>query len=114
MRAHDRKPVIAWLKRLDKAAAVIPEPRRSALRDEIDDHLEDTLLTDASDADVAAVLDELGDPAALVAAEVAAAAEVHVATRPRLGARRLAIAAIVIVVIAVLLAVVLPLVLVLG
>ena len=111
MRAHDRKPVIAWLKRLDTASAAIPEPRRSALRSEIDEHLEDTLLSDASDADVTAVLDELGDPAALVAAEVAAAAEVHIEARPRIRHRTLAIAAIVIVVVAVLLAVALPAVL---
>ena len=114
MRAHDRKPVIAWLKRYDKAAVSIPEPLRSALRAEIDQHLEDTLLADASDADVAAVLDELGSPAELVAAEVAAAAEVHVVPRPRLRRRALAIGAIVIVVIALLLAVVLPLLQVLG
>ena len=67
MKAHDRKPVIAWLKRYDKAALGIPEPLRSSLRAEIDQHLEDTLLADASDADVAAVLDELVDPNQLVA-----------------------------------------------
>jgi len=108
MKAHDRKPVIAWLKRYDKAAVSIPEPLRSALRAEIDEHLEDTLLADASDADVAAVLDELGDPRELVAAEVAAAAEVHVEPRSRVRGRTLAIAAVVIVAVALFLAIGLP------
>ncbi|HEV7742447.1 MAG TPA: hypothetical protein VGO65_08500 [Pseudolysinimonas sp.] len=108
MRARDRKPVDAWLKRFDEASTAIPEPRRGALRSEIDQHLDDTLLEDASDADVTAVLDELGEPEEIVSAEVAAAAEVHVEPRPRLRHRGLAIAAIVIVVIALLLAAVLP------
>lgn len=114
MKAHDRKPVIAWLKRYDKAALGIPEPLRSSLRAEIDEHLEDTLLAEASDADVQAVLDELGDPKELVAEEVAAAAAVHVEPRPRLRRRTLAIAAIVIVVVALFLAIGLPLAQVLG
>ncbi len=109
MRAHDRKPVIAWLKRYDKAALGIPEPLRSSLRSEIDEHLEDTLLADATDEDVAVVLEELGDPKALVAAEIARAAEVHVDPRPRLRRRTLAIAAVVIIVVALFLAVGLPL-----
>lgn len=114
MRAHDRKPVIAWLKQYDKAALAIPEPLRSSLRAEIDQHLEDTLLADATDADVAVVLEELDDPRALVAAEVAAAAEVHVEPRPRLRRRTLATAAVVIIVVAVFLAVGLPLAQALG
>jgi HAAS domain-containing protein len=114
MRAHDRKPVIAWLKRYDKAALAIPEPLRAALRAEIDEHLEDTLLADASDEDVRVVLEELGDPKQLVAAEVAAAAEVHVDPRPRLRRRTLATAAIVIIVVALFLAIGLPLAQVLG
>jgi uncharacterized membrane protein len=114
MRAHHRKPVIAWLRRYDKAAIGIPEPLRSSLRAEIDQHLEDTLLADASDADVAAVLEELGDPKTLVADEVAAAAAVHVEPRPRLRRRTLAIAAIVIVVVALFLAIGLPIAQVLG
>ena len=114
MKAHDRKPVIAWLRRYDKAALSIPEPLRSSLRAEIDEHLEDTLLADASDADVAAVLDELGDPKTLVAEEVAAAAAVHVEPRPRLRRRMLATAAIVIVVIALFLAIGLPISQVMG
>jgi len=114
MKAHDRKPVIAWLKRYDKAALDIPEPLRSSLRAEIDEHLEDTLLADATDEDVAVLLDELGDPKALVATEIAAAAEVHVDPRPRLRRRTLAIAAVVIIVVALFLAIGLPLAQVLG
>ena len=114
MKAHDRKPVIAWLKRHDTAALGIPEPLRSSLRAEIDQHLEDTLLADASDADVAAVLDELGDPKELVAGEIAAAAEVHVDPRPGLRRRTLAIAAVVTIVVALFLAIGLPLAQVLG
>ena len=114
MKAHDRKPVIAWLKRYDKAALGIPEPLRSSLRAEIDEHLEDTLLADASDADVAAVLEDLGDPKELVAAEIAAAAEVHVEPRPGLRRRTLATAAVVIIVVALFLAIGLPLAQVLG
>jgi hypothetical protein len=111
MRAHDRPPVVAWLTRFDAVARDIPEPRRGALRAEIDEHLEDALLADASDADVAAVLDELGEPSAIVDAEVAAAAAVEVEIRPRVRHRALAAGAIVIIVVAVLLAAVLPAVL---
>jgi len=108
MNVLDRPPVADWLRRFDKAARAIPEPRRGALRGELTEHLLDAVPVDADDAAVTAVLGQLGDPAGIVADEVDAAAAVEVEARPPLRRRRLAIAAIILIVVAVLLAAVLP------
>lgn len=93
-----------WLARFEKAATRIPEPRRSALRDEI--------LADFERADDASELDGYPAPEQIVAEEVAAAGDIDVEERPRVRQRTLAAGAIAIIAVAALLVVVLPVVLI--
>ncbi|MCO1580143.1 hypothetical protein M8C13_30750 [Crossiella sp. SN42] len=55
-----------WLARFDRAAAVLPQPRRGELRQELVEHLDAAV---AEGEDVAEALARLGDPADIVAAE---------------------------------------------
>jgi hypothetical protein len=103
MSALDPKARDAWLARFEKAAARIPEPRRSALREEI--------LADFERADDSGDLVGYPTPEEIVAEELATAGGVVVEDREPIRRRTLATGAVVIVVVAGLLAVVLPLVL---
>ena len=62
--------VAEWLADYDRAATIIPEPRRSALRIELEAHLGEAIPANATDAATARALTDLGDPATIVAAEV--------------------------------------------
>jgi hypothetical protein len=106
MSALEPKAREAWLARFEKAAIQIPEPRLSALRQEI--------LADFERADDPGDLERYPLPEEIVAEELAAAGGVTVDRREPLRRRTLATGAIVIVVVAVLLAVVLPLALAIG
>jgi hypothetical protein len=57
-----------YLKRLDGAARSLPRQEREELLSQIREHLAVGLPTDASEADVRNVLDDLGDPDDIVAA----------------------------------------------
>ena len=56
-----------YLKRLEKAAAILPRARRNELLGEIESHLSEALPTDASEAEALNVLERLGEPAEIVA-----------------------------------------------
>jgi hypothetical protein len=58
-----------YLERLDRAAAHLPPTRRAELRGDIEAHLAEALGPEPSDADVRTVLDRLGAPEEIVAAE---------------------------------------------
>jgi hypothetical protein len=58
-----------YLDRLREAARRLPRARRDELVDEIRSHLLESLAADAGEAQVRSVLDRLGDPAEIVAAE---------------------------------------------
>lgn len=92
-----------WLTRFEKAAKPIPEPRRSALRQEI-----------LADLENVPDLDSYPSPEVIVANELAVASDVEVEEREPVRRNLLRNAAIVIIVVAVLLAVVLPIAQVLG
>lgn len=63
-------PVAAeWLARFDRAAAVLPQPRRGELRQELAEHLDALIANDTTDDELAAAVARLGDPADIVAAE---------------------------------------------
>jgi hypothetical protein len=103
MSVLDSEPAERWLARFEKAAVQIPEPRRSALRNEI--------LADFEQAQFPEDLEAYPLPEQIVAEEIAAAGEIDVEARPRVRQRTLATGAIAIIVIATLLVVVLPVVL---
>ncbi len=56
-----------YLKRLKKAAAILPRPRRKELIEEIESHLREALPAGASEAEALIVLDRLGEPGEIVA-----------------------------------------------
>jgi hypothetical protein len=56
-----------YLKRLEKAAAILPRARRNELLAEIESHLSESLPADASEAEARNVLERLGEPAEIVA-----------------------------------------------
>jgi len=56
-----------YLKRLKKAAAVLPRARRNELLAEIESHLSEALPAGASEAAALNVLERLGEPAEIVA-----------------------------------------------
>jgi len=56
-----------YLKRLKKAAAVLPRGRRGELIAEIESHLSEALPAGASEAEARNVLERLGEPAEIVA-----------------------------------------------
>ncbi len=58
-----------YLDRLDRAAAHLPRARRRALVDDIEAHLAEALGPDPSEAEVLNVLDRLGEPEEIAAAE---------------------------------------------
>lgn len=63
-------PVVAeWLAHFDRAAAVLPQPRRGELRQELVDHLDALLADDPTDEELPAAVARLGDPADIIAAE---------------------------------------------
>ena len=62
----------AYLERLDRAAAHLPDGRRAELREEIASHLAQAVPDGATAVQVAQALDRLGPPEEIVAAEQAA------------------------------------------
>jgi hypothetical protein len=56
-----------YLKRLKKAAAILPRSRRNELIGEIESHLSEALPAGASEAEALNVLERLGEPAEIVA-----------------------------------------------
>lgn len=56
-----------YLKRLKKAAAILPRSRRNELIAEIESHLSEALPAGASEAEALNVLERLGEPAEIVA-----------------------------------------------
>ena len=56
-----------YLKRLKKAAAVLPPARRGELLAEIESHLSEALPAGASETEALNVLERLGEPAEIVA-----------------------------------------------
>jgi hypothetical protein len=56
-----------YLKRLKKAAAILPRARRKELLAEIESHLSEALPPGASEAEALNVLERLGEPAEIVA-----------------------------------------------
>ena len=56
-----------YLKRLKKAAAILPRVRRNELVGEIESHLSEALPAGASEAEALNVLERLGEPADIVA-----------------------------------------------
>jgi uncharacterized membrane protein len=56
-----------YLRRLERAAGVLPRHQRDELVAEIRDHLDAGITPDASEADVRNLLDDLGAPEAIVA-----------------------------------------------
>lgn len=85
---QDHPEVARFLARLDSEAAVLPPSRREELLAEISEHLREALAGAADDAQVRSVLDRLGDPADIVAAEtdgaprVTGAAPVQLVVQP--------------------------------
>ena len=61
-----------YLARLEAALAPVPDPRRQELLDEVREHIAEArmALTDETDADLLNILDRLGDPAEVAAAEI--------------------------------------------
>jgi uncharacterized membrane protein len=76
-----RQTVEAYLDRLDKELADLPDDRRRELIDEIRGHIDEALasMPDPSEADVRNVLDRLGEPAD-IAAEARERSEIPRAT----------------------------------
>jgi uncharacterized membrane protein len=66
----DNPLVRSYLQQLDAAAVALPGPRRALLREEITAHLRDAISPGMSDADVAAVIADLGSPAEIIGEEV--------------------------------------------
>lgn len=64
--------ISAYLARLDSALASVPAPRRQELADELQAHIAEarSRLQNESDADLLNILDRLGDPAEMAAAEI--------------------------------------------
>ena len=77
------------------ALAPVPEPRRHELLADVREHIAEArmALTDETDADLLNILDRLGDPQAMAAAEIGREDDSAPAARPR--SRALEIAAIV-------------------
>ena len=85
---QDHPEVARFLARLESTAAGLPPARREELVSEIGEHLREALPDGATDAQVRSVLDRLGDPADIVAAEtdgvprLAGAAPLQVVVQP--------------------------------
>ncbi|MGN6325735.1 hypothetical protein [Pseudolysinimonas sp.] len=69
--SEDHPLVRAWLRRFDASAVRLPEVRRAELRAEVAAHLHEATSPDMPDGAVRDVLDELGEPAAIVREESA-------------------------------------------
>ncbi|MEU5691730.1 hypothetical protein [Actinosynnema sp. NPDC020468] len=65
----DHPLVVGYLDRLEHAAAALPAHRRAELLEEIRAHVELSLPGTPSEADVRTLLDRVGDPTEIVAAE---------------------------------------------
>jgi hypothetical protein len=87
--------VAGYLARLEAALAPVPEARRVELLDEVREHIGEarTALADETDADILNILDRLGDPADVAAAEIGRAEPAPAAARR--ASRGLEIAALV-------------------
>jgi uncharacterized membrane protein len=73
----------AYLRRMDAAATVLPEPDREELLAQIRDHIDAGLALDATEAEVRNLLDELGSPEQIVAAARQENAFADEGVRPR-------------------------------
>jgi uncharacterized membrane protein len=60
---------VAYIKRLRRAARSLPKGARQELLDDIQAHLEEATSVEMSEAEVLSVLDRLGDPEEIVAAQ---------------------------------------------
>jgi hypothetical protein len=69
--SEDHPLVRAYLRRFDAVAARLPEGRRAELRAEVAAHLHEATSPDMPDGAVKDVIDELGEPAAIVGEESA-------------------------------------------
>jgi hypothetical protein len=69
--SEDHPLVRAYLRRFDAAAARLPEVRRAELRAEVAAHLHEATSPDMPDGAVRDVLDDLGEPSAIVGEESA-------------------------------------------
>ena len=69
--SEDHPLVRAYLRRFDAVAARLPEGRRAELRAEVAAHLHEATSPDMPDGAVRDVLDELGEPSAIVGEESA-------------------------------------------
>ena len=59
-----------YLDQLERAAADVPQPRRDELLADIEAHLREAIAPGATDVEVLNILDNLGDPDQIVAAEL--------------------------------------------
>jgi len=71
---HANALVLQFRRDLRHATKALPRQQRRALLDDIDAHLDEALPPDATDSDVRAVLDSLGDAEAIAAAATPAGA----------------------------------------
>jgi hypothetical protein len=69
MNAVKHSAAAEWLARFDRAASVLPQPRRGELRQELVEHLDALIAEAGSEEELAAAVARLGDPADTVAAE---------------------------------------------
>lgn len=86
--------IAGYLARLEAALAPVPEVRRRELLDEVREHIAEArmALADETDADLLNILDRLGDPMDVAAAEIGRAESSPPTSRP---SRAMEIAAIV-------------------
>jgi hypothetical protein len=75
--------VAGYLARLEAALAPVPEARRLELLEEVREHIAEArmALTAETDADLLNILDRLGDPADVAAAEIGRAEPAHAPAR---------------------------------
>jgi uncharacterized membrane protein len=95
MTAPRAEEIIAgYLARLEAALAPVPEVRRRELMDDVREHIAEArmALPDETDADLMNILDRLGDPAEMAAAEIGRTESIEPARR---ASRGLEIAAII-------------------
>ncbi len=76
-----------YLERLRRAGRGLPPGRRRELLAEIEGHLSEAIDPSASDAQALTVLDKLGEPEAIIAAETPQPDELPIVAEPRNGPR---------------------------
>ena len=76
-----------YLERLRRAARGLPPDRRRELLAEIEGHLSEAIDPSASEAQALTVLEKLGEPEAIIAAEAPEADELPPVAEPRSGQR---------------------------